>query len=569
MRRLLLIVLCALLLCVGVSAAQTEITALSAEVTVEQDGSCSLQVTAQVSFAGSEERFVFPLSADAEKITASGGEYKIRWVDGVRCAVFSNAHGFAGSQSFTCTYSLPRAVTNVTGGQSFDLSLPEKGWEYAIDAYSLHVTFPVEITARPDWSSAYYQDIIDNYLDVQITGTELSAASRQAFQDQETLHLALLFPQDSFRLRHLPGSMNSFGQIAFFVLLLAAVLYWLLFLRDRLLIPKKQRTYGMEATAGEVPCQLFGELPDLAATLAHWGNLGYIAVYRNSRGRIILRKRMEMGNERKPAEQKWFAALFRASDTCDLQGSRFHALARPAAANLRRGWEQRLFRQNSGNPRLLQGLALLAAFFAGVHLFDAWIGVTAWRWVLIPLLSLLCAGLCILVQRAIRSLLHPRSWRIRLAGLASAVLLLALASQAGCTGMMFLNLLLQAFCALATLFGGRRTPVGHEQVRQLLGLRGYLKKADPAELSRLSELDGQFFYRLLPFADTLGVGRAFCKRFSALSPEPCPWLSDAHFTPKDARDFYALYQDIFSAVRDSAASTPSLPARDGRKKVRI
>ncbi len=565
MRRALLVILCLFLLTAAVSAAETEVSSLKAEVTVNEDGTCDLTLTAEMNFSGSPERFTFPLSEEAGHISASGGEYKIRRVDGVRCVIFTNDHGFTGKQTFTCSYSLPCAVTGTEEKQVFSLSLPEKGWDYAISSLELHITFPAEISARPTWSSAYYKDIVDNYLNIQINGQELTAKSNVVFQDQETISMTLSFPQDSFRLRHLPGSITSFGQVAFYVLLLAAVIYWAIFLRGRLLLPKQQRTFGMEATAGEIPCQLYGELPDVAATLAHWGNLGYVAIYRNSRGRIILRRQMDMGNERKPSEQKLFHALFRGSNTCDLQGLRFRTLAKPASVSLRNAWNGRLFLKKSGNPLLLRGLGLLAAFFVCLHLFDGWIGVTAWRWVLIPLLSLLCAALCILVQRAILSIFRPRPVLSYIAGAASAVLLLVFAAQADCSGLMFLNLLLQIFCAFATIFGGKRTEVGNEQVRQLLGLRRYLKKADRKTLEQFSTMDGQYFYRMLPFAEMLGVGRAFCKHFDDMVPESCPWLTDAKFTPKNAAEFYHLYHDIFAAVREGSSGASPLTAKAGRK----
>lgn len=565
MRRLLLAVLCLLLLTGMVSAADSEVSSLKADIVVSEDGTCDLTLTAEMSFSGSPEEFVFPLGEDAAKISVSGGDYKIRRLDGVRCVIFKSDHGFTGKQTFTCSYSLPCAVSKTEEKQVFTLRLPEKGWDYSISSLQMHITFPAEIENRPLWDSAYHKDIVDNYLNIQVSGKELSVKSNGSFQDQETITMTLSFPEGAFRLRHLPGSVNSFSQIAFYVLLLIAVVYWAIFLRGKLLLPKQQRTYGMEATAGEIPCQLFGELPDVPATLAHWGNLGYVGIYRNSRGRIILRKQMEMGNERKPAEQKLFHALFRGSNTCDLQGLRFRTLAKPASASMRYAWNQRIFLKKSGNPLLLRGLCLLAAFFVCLHLFDLWVGVSAWRWVFIPILALLCSLLCILVQKAVFAIARPKPLLSYAAGAAAAALLLVFASQAGCTGLMLLALLLQIFCAFATLFGGKRTEVGNEQVRQLWGLRRYLKKADADSLQQLSESDSQYFYRMLPFAEMLGVARPFCKHFAHWTPEPCPWLADARFTPKNTEEFYRLYADIFADIRETPSRIPNIPAKLGKR----
>lgn len=565
MRRLLLIVLCLFLLSGVVCGAESEVTSLKADITVGEDGTCELALTAEVNFSGSPDQFVLPLSEDAGKITVSGGSYKIRRIDGVRCIVFKNDFGFTGKQTFTCTYRLPCSVEKTEEKQVFTLRLPEKGWDYSIKSLQMHIVFPAEIEYRPLWDSAYHKDIVDNYLNIQVKGKELTVKSNGSFRDQETITMTLSFPSEAFRLRHLPGGFASVSSICFYALLLLTVVYWLFFLRGKLLLPKVQRTYGMEATAGEIPCQLFGELPDVAATLAHWGNLGYVGIYRNSRGRIILRKQMEMGNERKPAEQKLFNALFRGSNTCDLQGLRFHTLAKPASASLRFGWNQRNFDRKSGSPVLLKGMSLLASLFVCLHLFDYWVGTTAWRWVFIPILALLCTLLCVLVRKAVCAIIRPKPLLSYLAGAAAAALLLVFASKGSCTGMMLLNLLLQIFCAFATLFGGKRTEIGREQVRQLLGLRRYLKKADSDSLQQLSVSDSQYFYRMLPFAELLGVARPFCKHFARWTLEPCPWLSDAKFTPQNAVEFYRLYEDILSAVRETPGRIPNLPIKAGKK----
>lgn len=564
MRRVLLILICLLLLTVPVSAAEDEISSLSANVIVNENGSCDLTVTAEISFSSSPTSFVFPLSKDASNITASGGQYKIRKIDGVRCVIFSNKAGFTGTQTFICSYSLPVSVEKLEEGQEFTLRLPEKGWEYSIKKLQMQLQFPMEVPQYPTWSSAYYEDVVDNYLTVRKIENTLEVSSVIAFQDRETLTMKLQFPDDSFRLRNLPGRATSVSQIIFYILFALALLYWLFFLRGKLLLPKTQHTAGMEATAGEIPCQLYGDLPDIAAVLSHWGNLGYVAIYRNKRGRIILRKEMDMGNERKPSEQKLFHALFRNSNTCDLQSTRFYSLVRSAGANLRAFWNQRMFLQKSGNPMILRGMGILAAFFTCLNLFDLWLAVGAWRWVLVPLLSLMGAFLCFLVQRACLSLFRSHPLLPLISGGAGIVLLMVFASLAECSGLMLLNLLLQVFCALSTLYGGKRTDAGNEQVRQLLGLRKYLKASEEETLEHLSAGDGQYFYRMLPFAEQLGVGAAFSKHFAKYHFEPCPWLADASHQPCNTREFYALYRDICAAIREDGRISLPIPAKAGK-----
>lgn len=560
MRKLAIFLLLSLLLATAVSAAADEVSTLTADVTVREDGTCLVTATAVIDFGTAPTSFSFPLGSGASDITATGGSYETEREDGVRYLVFSNSAGFTGRQTFTCTYELPCLVEDTALGQQFSLLLPERGWEYPINKLTLHITFPTAPDGLPAWTSAYYGDVIDNYLRVQLEDASLTATSTQAFKDHETLSMQIQFADSSFDLRHLPGKTAVVDKPLFFLLLLAAGVYWFLFLRGRLLLPKSQRTTVSEATAGEIPSQLFGDAPDLATTLADWGNLGYLSVHRDRRGRISLRKEMEMGSERKSAERKLFNTVFRHADTVDAQETTRRAAVKEASHALRATWLHRIYRKRSGSPRLLRLLGLLASVPVGVLAADLLLPAQGMRWFLLPLLALLILALSFLLQRGAGALLHRRRVLPLLLALASAVGLLLFGSSAGCSGYLFLNLLLQIFCALATLFGGRRTAVGEELVRQLLGLRAYLRKADGEALARLVQNDGQYFYRILPHAEQLGVARSFAKRFGDLRMEPCGWLTDDITTPKTAAEFYALYADIFSVLRGELSLRAVSPA---------
>ena len=553
MRRITIVILSLVLLfalVVSVSAAENRITSLTQEIVVNEDGTATVTATAVVEFATSPEVFLFPLNSSASNINASGASYSTTSDGGVTYVRFTNSHGFTGSQSFVCSYSLPRDVRVTSDGQRFHICLIEGGWkDYQIDSYSAVLTFPAPVTFRPSLSGSYYVDDIEGYLHIESNENELAISSATPLRDRETLEMSLDFAPGSFSLRHQPGRTTSFNKIAFFVLLAAALAYWFFFLRERPLLPASQQSAAMETTAGEIPCQLYGELPDIAATLAHWGNLGYIAIHRNARGRIILKKRMDMGNERKPAEQKLFAAIFRAGPVCDLQGQRFRSVSGSASSVLRAAWIRRIFTNKSGSPFLLRAIVLLAGFFVCLTVFDVILPARAIRWLLLPILSVFGTLLCYFVQRGADAITR-RHLILRLAvGGASALLLFLFASSAGAVSLMLLNLLVQILCVLVTMFGGRHTDFGRDLVCQNLGLRRFLRKLDRDNLHRLNAQDGQFFYRMLPSAEVMGVGRAFAKRFGQWRPEPCIWLTDAMRRPDSAEEFYALYLEITAAIR--------------------
>ena len=97
------------------------------------------------------------------------------------------------------------------------------------------------MTVQPTWNSSYYGDVIDNYLDIELKENDLVITSAAPLKDHETLEMFLNFEPDSFTLYHLPGKTTNFNQVAFYVLLAAALLYWFFCLREKPLLPVRPR----------------------------------------------------------------------------------------------------------------------------------------------------------------------------------------------------------------------------------------------------------------------------------------------------------------------------------------
>ncbi len=550
MRKLCILLLCALLLTSFASAQESDsIQSLEASVTVDSDGACHVTVQAQVNFTSAPKQFIFPLGADADDISAGGAAYEEESFDGVECIIFENSIGFSGTQSFLCSYTLPCNMTEDASGQYFTLQLPERGFSLSIEKFSLSVTFPTEVTALPTWESAYYSDVIDNYMNIQVLENTVTASSNMVFKDHETLRMELSFAPDSFDLRHLPGQVAPVFQLLFWLLAALSAGYWFFRLRTKLRWVKPLQAVNFEAGAGELPCQLQGELPDMPAMLAHWGDLGYVTVRRTRRGRVIVEKQMDMGNERNAAERRLFDAIFRTGSTCDTQSLRFLDAAKGEAAVLRASWMRRLFEPSSGNPKLLRLFALFAGLFTCILCFDLWLPARASRWVWLPILSLLSAALCLPIQKAVLRWCRRDGKLWLLAGVASAALLLLFASNADCLILMLLALVMQLLCAFATRFGGLRNKVGEELLLEILGLRSFLRRADPDTAKRLQRADSQYFYRMLPYAESLGIGRAFTRRFAGECKTQCRWLRDEASTAHNAKDVAKLYGEIALQIR--------------------
>lgn len=151
LRRFFLAVFCALALSLSALAADAALPSLEAAVNVREDGVCEVTMTAEVDFSAAQDSLLIPLGTDARDITLAGWSYETVLQDGVTCLKLSNPAGFSGKQQFTCSYTLPCRAAEAADGQQFRLSLPETGWDYAIDSYTLTMTFPAEVTNAPEW----------------------------------------------------------------------------------------------------------------------------------------------------------------------------------------------------------------------------------------------------------------------------------------------------------------------------------------------------------------------------------------------------------------------------------
>ena len=100
-------------------------------------------------------------------------------------------------------------------------------------------------------------------------------------------------------------------------LLALAFGYWFVTLRSapirtstRMLPPDAALPCDMPFLVGGGPIQ-FNML------VCHWASLGYLTIFCGKNGRVALRRRVDMGNERRPAEVRLFQMLFSQGDVCE------------------------------------------------------------------------------------------------------------------------------------------------------------------------------------------------------------------------------------------------------------
>ncbi|MBR2310793.1 MAG: DUF2207 domain-containing protein [Oscillospiraceae bacterium] len=522
MRKIICFLIAAMLVfSLAVTVSATEASSMSTTVSVNSDGSCHISLSLTLLCDGSSDKVYFPLPAGASGIRVNGSRVMASKDDDVLNVNLTKfTKGVSGNVSVNIQYDLHGLVAETELG-TLELRLPLlSGFNYPVAALDFAVTLPGETEALPAFSSGYHQASIEQHLSYTLEGATIKGSSLKSIKDHETLVMTLPVDNTMFSRVVVQTESALIAWIGMGVCAGLALLYWLLFLR---FVPlRKHYTEAPDGfNAGQVRSVLGSGGTDLTMLVFSWAQLGYVLIEPQRGGKVLLHKRMDMGNERSDMEQICFRKLFGARQSVDASGARYGTLAGELAAKSMGVGE--LYHKRSGNPKVFRFLLTGVGLFAGGGIGAVLGNGAALQWFLIVLMAALggLSGYMILGWTDSGLLRSKRSW-IGGVGLAAVWAGLALAAGIGPMGIvMALGLLI-----FGILYGwsGRRTEFGRYTAGQFLGLRHYLRGGDKAQLRRACELDPDYFFRMLPLAVALGADKAFAKAVGREKLDRCPYL---------------------------------------------
>ena len=543
MRRIIGFLLIIALLAVPVSA-RSSITSAQSQTQVSANGSCRVTVTFTLQLDAADPELSFPLPTAARDISVNGMPAKSSRDDQARRVDLSSAAHGAGMHTVTITYSLPDVISADSKGKlHLDLQLLG-GFGYGIDAFSFTVSLPGPLDATPVFSSTYYQEAVDSVLDYRLEDGILTGSFTTRLQDHESVTLSLpvdaeLFPQSMAKQMHIDTI-----DMMMVVLAVLALFYWLIALRCP--IPKKRRCpmppEGI--TAGELGCQLTGRGADLSLMVLSWAQMGYVLIHMEDSGRVLIHKRMEMGNERSQFENQIFRSLFGKRKLIDGTGYHYARLCRKVQLN-RPGIRDH-YRKSTGNPRIFRVLLALIGLLSGVSLAFAFSADTFWRVLLGILLGVMGAAVAWLVQAGAQRI-HSNDTLTLWISLAAAALWMLLSTAAGEWNVAIFVLPAQFLAGLAAGYGGRRTEIGLQAMSEILGLRRHLRTIPDEELKRLLRLNPNYYYDLAPYALALGADRAFARQMGKRRLPVCTWLTGG-MSNLTAKEWNRLLRETVTAL---------------------
>lgn len=543
MRRVVIALLILVLLALPV-AAFNGVTSAENQTTVSTDGSCQVTMTLQLTLDSVPAALVYPVPANASGISVNGSSVSAAFTGSVRNIDLTDFIGAAGTYSLVIRYRLDNAVSGSENNLTLTVPLLS-GFDYPIDRLDFSITLPGPVDSRPSFTSTYYPDTVELLMDVNQNGNAITGTMDTRLQDHEKLTMTLpvsneMFPQPVTRR----WSMDTLDLIMI-VLGAAAAVYWLATMPN--LPPRlKRRTMLPDGiTAGEIGCRLTGQGADLTMMVLSWAQMGYVLIQPDENGRVLLHKRMDMGNERDGFELKFFRKLFGKRSIVDGTGYHYAQLCRKVR-RLTPGLQEQ-FLPGSGNPMLFQLLVAAIGPVSGISLATAYVSDGGWQVVLAILLGILGAVAAWLMQSAARSAGSRHTLHLWV-GLAAAAVWLLLSWPAGEWNVALCVIAAQILAGFMALYGGRRSETGRMNMADILGLRRYLKTVTPEEMKQNLRINPNYYYDLAPYALALGVDRAFAASLQKVRLPQCPWLTtgmDGHLT---APEWNQLLRDTVESL---------------------
>ncbi len=532
MRRLRCVVLTIiLLLCLQISVgAATGASSATGFATVSADGGCQISMTVTLHIEQQMDSLYFPIPGDATGVLLNGSRVSAAKAGDIRKVNLSRlVRNVVGDITVNLQYGL-YDVIHTTQADTLEMQLPLlSGFQYPIEKLEFSVTLPGPAEVLPGFVSGYHQARIEEDLIYDVNGAVITGSSIRALKDHETLTMVLAVTQQMFPRTLTHTQDYQWAITAMEICAAAALLYWCIAMWNRPGFARTQPEPPQGHSAGSLGSIMAGTGLDLTMMILTWAQLGYVLIHVKGQ-RVVLHRRMDMGNERSETEVRWFRKLFGKRDRVDTTELRYAQLYQ-AAKEIPGDMVGHLRRFN-GNPKIFRAIAGLIGLFGGISIAVAMAGGAALQGFLMVIfgalgavsgwyIQLFGAGFFLRDQRLLKQSL----------GLCGIWLLLGLFSNAVAAALLMDGALLIAGILLA--WGGRRTPQGRLAQMQTRGFARYLQTVSAGELTRICKNEPDYFFRLAPWALALGREKTFAKRFGQLRLDRCPYLTtgmDGHMT---------------------------------------
>ena len=555
-RRLILLALLSLLLA-AVLAVPVSAESMASRVdftgTVNIDGDCLVTMLVNLHLESAEEKLTFPLPANATNITVNGASPSVSRAGSYTAVSLTRATGgLAGDFTVQIAYTIPKTVTlvdsstvSITDGRRLKLEIPILcGFSYPVQSLMYTITLPKEVTATPDFYSTYRQNGLASDLNVNINGTMITGSSKSGFNDHESMSMSMLVTPEMFPGVSTYQRTGNPELIPMGIFAGLALVYWLIFLRT---FPARRESTALPpegVTAGELACRLNLVGPDLTLMVLSWAQMGYILIQQED-GRVLLHKRMDMGNERSLFEVRTFRSLFGQRRVIDAAGAQYAKLLRRTAATL--PGESALCKSSERNRKVYRYLLCVSHVFCGICVAMNMTAILPLQ-ILFSLIFGILGAVTAWLMHKFAFCTHVRKKTGMYVAGGCVVLWVVLGILSGQVWIPLGASVVQILLGFPAAWGGRRTDLNRMESARIRGLRSYLKHISKQDVQRMLSVDPDYFFRMAPYAMALGVMKPFAAAFGKRKLEQCPYLVTRQHGRRKAEEWAELMEALVSRM---------------------
>lgn len=548
MKRLTLLLTVCLLL-VGIlplsASAETSASKVDLYCTVDASGDCLVSMTVTLRLEEAHDEMSFPLPASATNVTLNNAAARTtKTASALEVDISRITQGYVGEASLFFEYTLPEAVqvVKLENERILQLEVPMLcGFEYPVESLSFLINMPSGgLSYSPSFQSTYRQTSVESDLTVRVDGNQIIGSTDTILNDHDGITMFLrvtqeMFPSVSTYIREGNPELVPIGIFAGL-----ALLYWLVFLRTLPFLRVRTSTPPEGITAGELGCRLTLAGADLTMMVFTWAQLGYLLIHLDGNGRVLLYKRMDMGNERSSFENKVFQALFSSRRMVDATGQQYALLCQRVATQV--PGSKAMLKRISGNSRIFRYLACVSQIFCGICVAMNLASSLALEILLSLVLGIFGAVSAWMIQDvAYRT--HLRGKVPVYLGLGCILIWIVLGVLCGQVWIPLGCSLGQFVIGYLAAYGGRRNEIGRHEAGMVLGFRHYVKHLPRPDIGRLLANDPDYFFNLAPYALALGVIRPFSQAFGRRDLEQCPYLVTRVHGKRTAQEWGQLMAD--------------------------
>ncbi|MGM9603532.1 MAG: DUF2207 family protein [Faecousia sp.] len=529
------------------ASAESAASKIDLYCTVNSDGDCLVSMTVNLRIEAADDGLTFPLPYNANDITMNGSSVASSRVSNrTLVAVGRVTGGMTGEFPVRFDFTLPKAV-GVTADKQLQLTIPMLcGFDYPVESLSFIITLPDTVESKPVFTSTYQQNGFESNLELAVNGNMITGSSINTLNDHEAVTMTMTVSKDMFPSVSTYQRTGNPEIVPMGIIAGLALLYWLLFLRT--LPPQHQRTTVPPEgiSAGELGCRVTMTGGDLTMMVLSWAQMGYLLIQPDGH-RVLLHKRMDMGNERSLFEVRVFQSLFGNRRVVDCSSLAYAKLCKKTASMV--PGEKTMCRPRSGSRKIFRWLLCISQVFCGI--------CVAMNMTSIPVLQIMFSLIFGLLSAVsaweihefamhIMSRFKARAW----IALVICLFWVLLGLAAGQPWVPLVSVTVQLLLGFLAAYGGMRTERNRSEAGEILSIRRFMRRIPRPEAARLLKADPEYFYRMAPYAIALGVGKPFAAAFGRRKLEQCPYLFTKNQSSRTAEEWMRLMLQTVALMDD-------------------